>query len=71
MNVPILLAKLFEIERSIGLQSDMATRRQLMDVQDWVLQTQKDVVDTLRTKPETKQPPIILLYALPPSGAAR
>jgi hypothetical protein len=48
MNLTILLKKLIEIERSIGVETDAVIRRKVQDVQDDVLQMQKERASKLQ-----------------------
>lgn len=47
MNLADLLEKLIEIELSIGVDSDSVVRRKMQDVQDYVLQMQKELAARL------------------------
>lgn len=48
MNLTSLLKKLIEIERSIGVETDAVIRRKVQDVQDDVLQMQKELASKPR-----------------------
>ncbi len=51
MNLANLLEKLIEIELCIGVDSDSAVRRKMQDVQDYVLQMQKERALRLQSEP--------------------
>jgi hypothetical protein len=55
MSVNILLEKLIEIERSIGVETDTTLRKQVLEAQDYVLEIQKEIVDKLRKEPRRIQ----------------
>lgn len=48
MALKILLEKLIEIERSIGLDSDLALRRQVIEAQDYILAIQQGLAAQAR-----------------------
>lgn len=50
MNLTTLLKKLIEIERSIGVETDAVIRVKMQDVQDYVLQMQKENASRLQNK---------------------
>jgi hypothetical protein len=43
-----LLEKLFEIERSIGVETPMVLRSKVVDAEECVLRMQKEIADVLR-----------------------
>jgi hypothetical protein len=47
MNITVLLAKLIEVERSIGVESEIMLRNRLYEVEDYALQMQKEMVERL------------------------
>ncbi len=51
MNINILLGKLIDIERSIGVETDTTLRNQVLDAQDYLLGIQKEIVEKLRKEP--------------------
>jgi hypothetical protein len=51
VNINILLGKLIEIERSIGIETDTTLRKQVLDAQDCLLGIQKEIVEKLRKEP--------------------
>jgi hypothetical protein len=51
VNINILLGKLIEIERSIGVETNTTLRQQVLDAQDYLLGIQKEIVDKLRKEP--------------------
>lgn len=51
MSISLLLEKLIEIERSIGVETDMTLRKQVIDAQDCLLSIQKEVVEKLCKDP--------------------
>ncbi|HEY1767873.1 MAG TPA: hypothetical protein VGG26_09470 [Terracidiphilus sp.] len=51
MTVNIVLEKLIEIERSIGVETDTNLRKQVLDAQDYILEIQKEIVEKLRREP--------------------
>jgi hypothetical protein len=51
MNTNILLDKLIEIERSIGVETNTTLRKQVLDAQDCVLEMQREMVENLRKGP--------------------
>ena len=48
MNLTTLLVKLIDIEQSLGVESNAAVRRKMQDLQDDVLQIQKEMASELR-----------------------
>lgn len=48
MNSTILLQKLVEIERSIGVESDSDLRRKVLDAEECLLQMHSELVERLR-----------------------
>jgi hypothetical protein len=48
MSVAVLIDKLSEIERSIGVETDQTIRDQVIDAQDCALRVQAEVADMLR-----------------------
>jgi hypothetical protein len=48
MNMAVLLAKLTDIELSIGVATDNALRNMVLDAQDCILAMQRAVVEDLR-----------------------
>lgn len=48
MNITVLLAKLIEVERSIGVESETMLRNRLYEVEDYALRMQKEMVEHLR-----------------------
>jgi hypothetical protein len=52
MNTTVLLQKLTEIERSIGVETNATIRNQVLDLQDFVLETQKQTLENLRKQPK-------------------
>ena len=53
MNIQILLAKLIEIERSIGVETNTTLHKQVLDAQDYVLGMHKEIVERLRKEPRS------------------
>ncbi len=51
MTINILLEKLIEIERSIGVETNTAVRKQVLEAQDCLLAMQKEMVEKLRKGP--------------------
>jgi len=51
MNTTVLLQKLIEIERSIGVETNATIRNQVLDLQDYVLEMQKQTLENLRKQP--------------------
>jgi hypothetical protein len=51
MNTTVLLQKLIEIERSIGVETNATIRNQVLDLQDHVLEMQKQTLESLRKQP--------------------
>ena len=51
MDTNILLQKLIEIEKSIGVETNTTLRKQVLDAQDCVLQIQKETAENLRKGP--------------------
>jgi len=49
MRTPELLEKLFDIERSIGIEDNAVIRNKLINLEEDVLLMQREKVDTLRT----------------------
>jgi hypothetical protein len=47
MNITVLLAKLIEVERSIGVESETMLRNRLYEVEDYALRMQKEMVERL------------------------
>lgn len=50
MNLTTLLNKLIEIERSIGIESDSAIRMKMQDVEDYVLELQRETASKLKNE---------------------
>lgn len=50
MNTNVLLQKLIEIERSIGVETDSAIRHKVQDAEECLLRMQGQRVDELRTQ---------------------
>jgi hypothetical protein len=50
--INILLQKLIEIEQSIGVETNMTLRKQVLDAQDCLLQMQKEIVENLLHRPK-------------------
>jgi hypothetical protein len=50
MNLTTLLDKLIEIERAIGTETDAVIRRKMQDVEDYVLELQKEKASRLRNE---------------------
>lgn len=48
MNPSVLLQKLIEIERSIGIETESTTRRKVLDAQDYLLRVTWGSDDALR-----------------------
>jgi hypothetical protein len=48
MYISELLEKLFEIERSIGVEEPCVVRSKVMDAQECILQMQKEMAEVLR-----------------------
>jgi hypothetical protein len=51
MNPSVLLQKLIEIERSIGVETESTTRRRVLDAQDYVLRVHWGSEDAYRSQP--------------------
>lgn len=51
MNTVLLLQKLIEIERAIGLESPQTLRLMVVEIEDCVLGIQKKAIDRLFTEP--------------------
>jgi hypothetical protein len=47
----VVLTKLTEIERSIGLVDTLSLRRMIIETQDYILQNQKESMQQLRQRP--------------------
>jgi hypothetical protein len=47
MNFTTLLVKLIQIEQAVGVETNAAIRRKMQDVQDDVLQMQKEMASEL------------------------
>jgi hypothetical protein len=47
MTITVLLAKLIEVERSIGVESETMLRKRLYEVEDYALQMQKEMAERL------------------------
>jgi|HubBroStandDraft_5_1064220.scaffolds.fasta_scaffold343159_1 hypothetical protein len=47
MNITVLLAKLIEVERSIGVESETMLRKRLYEAEDYALQMQKEMAERL------------------------
>ena len=50
MRTPELLKKLFEIERSIGIEDDTSIRSKLIEVEEEILLMQRDRAEFLRAR---------------------
>jgi hypothetical protein len=50
MNLTTLLNKLIEIERAIGTETDLAIRKKMQDVEDYVLEMQREKASKLRNE---------------------
>jgi hypothetical protein len=48
ISVTVLIDKLTEIERSLGIECDVVIRNQLIDAQDCALRVQADIAEMLR-----------------------
>jgi hypothetical protein len=48
MNFTALLVKLIQIEQAVGVETNAAIRRKMQDVQDDVLQMQKEMASDLQ-----------------------
>ncbi len=46
-SITILLNKLIEVEKSIGVESDLSLRRKLHEAEDYALQMQKELAQNL------------------------
>ena len=46
-NIPSLVEKLIDVERSIGRESDAAIRRKIQDAEDYAIQVQKELAEKL------------------------
>jgi hypothetical protein len=46
-SITILLSKLIEVEKSIGVESDHAVRRKMHEAEDYALQLQKELAQNL------------------------
>jgi hypothetical protein len=44
-----LLKKLFDIERSIGIENNTTIRNKVIDVEEWVLSMQRETAENLRS----------------------
>lgn len=49
MNSSILLQKLIDIERSIGVETDSTVRHKVLDAEDCLLRMQGELLGQLRT----------------------
>jgi hypothetical protein len=49
MNVTVLIDKLTEIERAIGVEDDLIIRNKVIDAQDCALQLQSEMAEMLRS----------------------
>ncbi|HEV2133303.1 MAG TPA: hypothetical protein VGR47_03495 [Terracidiphilus sp.] len=47
----VVLTKLTEIERSIGVVDTLSLRRMIIETQDYILQNQKESMQQLRQRP--------------------
>ena len=52
-----MLAKLTEIERSIGVVDVLSLRKMILEAQDYILQCQKESIEQLRQKRRAPPPP--------------
>jgi hypothetical protein len=46
-NIPRLVEKLIDVERSIGREPDAAIRRKIQDAEDYAIQVQKELAEKL------------------------
>lgn len=54
----MVLRKLTEIERSLGVVDTLSLRRMIIETQDYILESQKESVQQLRqSSPHTSLPP--------------
>ena len=53
----VMLAKLTEIERSIGVVDTLSLRTMVLEAQDYILNSQKESLHQLRQKPHTQLSP--------------
>ena len=53
LSITVLIDKLTEIERCIGVEGDLVIRNQLIDAQDCALRVQAEIAEMLR--PEHRQ----------------
>ena len=51
MNITGLLQKLFEIERSIGSETNAAILNQVLDAENCLLEMQREMIESLRNHP--------------------
>ena len=51
MNINGLLQKLFEIERSIGSETNTAILNQVLDAENCLLEMQREMIESLRNQP--------------------
>jgi hypothetical protein len=49
MHTTELLQKLFDIERSIGIENNTTIRNKIIDVEEWVLMMQRERAENLRS----------------------
>ena len=50
MDCTQVLAKLAEIERAIGAADSLALRRMVIELQDYIIQSQKESIEVLRQR---------------------
>jgi hypothetical protein len=51
VHINILMEKLIEIERSIGVETNTTVRKQVLDAQDYLLGMQREIAEKLRKEP--------------------
>jgi hypothetical protein len=72
MSVAVLIDKLSEIERSIGVETDQTIRNQVIDAQDCALRVQAEIVEMLRIESIQDAvrivPDVFMEASLPRSG---
>jgi hypothetical protein len=61
MSITVLLAKLIEVERSIGVDSETILRKKLYEVEDYALQIQKELVELLCKRSTHPVPNLLVL----------
>jgi hypothetical protein len=60
----MLLEKLIQIERAIGVESNFTLQKMLIEAEDYLLQLEKELVENLRmgTQQATSEPSALLGY---------